>query len=153
MAQKPENSERVFTNLKNEPFRKRSSSRRLTFHRASLFVFVLMNNLISKRDLALACGQIIAGLDAAGVLAELTARGADISGSHAEQIDRLLDLRAQQLSTILPSGSLIANLRVPELKAELATRNAPTHGLKQDLVAALLALQILPHVMREIENL
>ena len=100
-----------------------------------------MNNLIAKRDLALACGQIIAGLDAAGVLAELTARGADISGSHAEQIDRLLDLRAQQLSTILPTGSLIANLRVPELKAELATRNAPTHGLKQDLVAALLALR------------
>jgi hypothetical protein len=26
-----------------------------------------MNNLIAKRDLALACGQIIAGLDAAGV--------------------------------------------------------------------------------------
>ena len=100
-----------------------------------------MNHLIAKRDLALACGQIIAGLDAAGVLVELTARGADISSSHAEQIDRLLDLRAQQLSTILPSGSLIANLRVPELKAELATQNAPTHGLKQDLVAALLALR------------
>ena len=32
-----------------------------------------MNHLIAKRDLALACGQIIAGLGAVGVLAELTA--------------------------------------------------------------------------------
>jgi hypothetical protein len=131
VAQKPKNSERVFTNLKNEPFRKRSTSSCVTFHRASLFLFSFMNNLIAKRDIARACGQIIGGLGAVGVMAELTARGADISGSHAEQIDRLLDLRAQQLSTILPTGSLIANLRVPELKAELATRNAPTHGLKQ----------------------
>ena len=102
-----------------------------------------MDHLIAKRDLALACGQIIAGLGAVGVLAELTARGADISESHAEQIDRLLDLRAQQLSTILLSGFRIAHVRVPELKAELATQNAPTHahGLKQDLVADILALR------------
>jgi len=94
-----------------------------------------MNQLVN-RDLALAGGQIIAGMDAPGVVAELTVRGADISGSHAEQIDRLLGLRALQLSTVLPSGVTIASLRAGELRTELAARNAPTQGVKQVLVVA-----------------
>ena len=99
-----------------------------------------MNQLIAKRDLALAGGQIITEMDAPGVVAELTNRGADTLGSHTEQIDRLLLLRAQQLSTLLPSGVSIASLRAGELRTELAARNAPTLGVKQVLVAALLAL-------------
>ena len=47
-----------------------------------------MNQPIAKRDLALACGQLITDMDAPGVVAELTNRGADTLGSHAEQIDR-----------------------------------------------------------------
>ena len=100
-----------------------------------------MNQLIVKRDLALACGQIITEMDAPGVVAELTNRGADVLGSHTEQIDRLLVLRAQQLSTVLPSGVSIASLRTGELRTELAARNAPTQGVKQVLVATLLALR------------